>query len=172
MNLKLILSGQLRNKKEEEIPASDNKLNASLMLAFMAFFYGGFIYLMAKYGNGGLGLAASEHGQATDQLLKINFYIIILVFFITNTLLFYFAYKYHYKKERKALYYPHNNKLELLWTVVPASVLAVIIILGLRTWNQITALSSDEAIRVELYSKQFEFRQGTPVVNPEPINTR
>lgn len=153
----LELSGQLRNKKEEDIPAGDNKLNASLLMVFMLAFYAFFIWLMSKYGDGGLGISASEHGRDTDQLLKINFYIIIAVFFLTNTLLFYFAYKYQYKKGRKALYYPHNNKLELLWTVVPASVLAVIIILGLRTWNNIQANPSDEAVRVELYSKQFEW---------------
>ena len=153
----LELSGQLRNKKEEDISASDNKLNANLMLVFMVLFYGGFIWLMARYGNGGLGVSASEHGVTTDWLLAINFYIIIAVFFITNTLLFYFAFKYSYKKDRKALYFPHNNKLEMLWTIVPACVLAVIIILGLKTWNEIQAASSDEAIRVELYSKQFEW---------------
>lgn len=153
----LELSGQLRNKKEEDISASDNKLNANLMLVFMVLFYAGFIWLMARYGNGGLGVSASEHGVTTDWLLAINFYIIIAVFFITNTLLFYFAFKYSYKKERKALYFPHNNKLEMLWTIVPACVLAVIIILGLKTWNEIQAASSDEAIRVELYSKQFEW---------------
>lgn len=153
----LELSGQLRNKKEEDISASDNKLNANLMLVFMVLFYAGFIWLMARYGNGGLGVSASEHGVTTDWLLAINFYIIIAVFFITNTLLFYFAFKYSYKKDRKALYFPHNNKLEMLWTIVPACVLAVIIILGLKTWNEIQAASSDEAIRVELYSKQFEW---------------
>lgn len=153
----LELSAQLRNKREEEISAGDNKLNATLMLVFMLFIFGGFIWLMARYGNGGLGIAASEHGQSTDWLLAINFYIIIAVFFITNALLFYFAYKYSYNKNRQALYFPHNNKLEMLWTIVPACVLAVIIILGLKSWNEIQSLSSDEAVRVELYSKQFEW---------------
>lgn len=153
----LELSSDLRNKKEEEISEGDNKLNANLMFAFMIFFFGSFIWLMAKYGGGSLPVAASKHGAETDWLLKINFAIIILVFFATNFLLFFFANRYYYRKDRKALYYPHNNKLELLWTVVPACVLAVIIILGLKTWNDITAESDPEAVRIELYSKQFEW---------------
>ncbi len=57
----------------------------------------------------------------------------------------------------KAYWFPHNNKLELIWTVVPAAVLAVIIILGLRTWNEVTSDSSKEAINIELFSKQFDW---------------
>jgi cytochrome c oxidase subunit II len=45
----------------------------------------------------------------------------------------------------------------MLWTVVPAVVLAVIIILGLRSWNEQTSDATDEAIRIELFSKQFDW---------------
>lgn len=149
------LSAKLRNKKEEEVSLSDNKMNATFMLLFMFIFYGGFIWLMWKYGAGGLGVAATEHGVETDWLLMLNFLLIIVVFFITNTLLFVFSYKYYFRPERKAYYFPHDNKLEMAWTVVPAIVLFVIIFLGLKSWNDITAPASDDAIRVEVYSKQF-----------------
>jgi cytochrome c oxidase subunit II len=33
------MSSKLSNKREEDIPARDNKLNANLMLVFMAAFY-------------------------------------------------------------------------------------------------------------------------------------
>lgn len=149
------LSAKLRNKKEEDISLSDNKMNATFMLIFMFLFYGGFIWLMARYGDGGLGVAATEHGATTDWLLMLNFAIIIVVFFITNTLLFYYSYKYYYREDRKAYYFPHHNKLEMVWTIVPAIVLFAIIFLGLKTWNEITDMPSDDAVRVEIYSKQF-----------------
>lgn len=151
------LSSKLRNRREEEITNRDNRLNANLLLAFMILFYAGFIYLMTTYGWTGRGEAASIHGKETDWLLNINFVLIIAIFFLTNTLLFVFAFKYIRKPGVKAYYYPHNNKLELIWTVVPAVVLAVIIILGLNTWNDVTAPSSKEAIRIELFSKQFDW---------------
>ncbi len=151
------LSSKMRNRREEDISNRDNRLNASLLIAFMLFFYGGFIYLMTNFGWTGRGDAASIHGVETDWLLNINFVIIIAVFFLTNTLLFVFAYKYVRKPGVKAFYFPHNNKLELIWTVVPAIVLAFIIILGLKSWNDITGDSSKEAIRVELFSKQFDW---------------
>lgn len=151
------LTAKLRKNGENEIPTRDNFLNAKLMLAFMVFQFGGFIYLMVKYGWTGIGPAASIQGESTDWLLSLNFVIIFAVFFLTNFLLFYFSYKYVKRPGVSAYFYPHNNKLEMLWTVVPAAVLAVIIILGLKTWNELTSESPKDAIQVELYSKQFDW---------------
>ena len=152
------LTSQLRNRKEEEVTHRDNKLNAWLMLMFMFSFYAFFGYLVYKYGDGGLGESASEHGKQIDWLMDLNMWIITIVFFITNTLLFSFSFIYYYRKDRKAFWFPHSNKLELIWTVVPAIVLAVIIVLGLRAWNDITSIPEDgDAVRVEIYGKQFDW---------------
>jgi cytochrome c oxidase subunit 2 len=110
---------------------------------------------MLKYGWTGRGEPASLQGVETDWLLNVNFVIIIAVFFITNFLLFYFSYKYVRKPGVKATYYSHNNKLELIWTIVPAVVLAVIIILGLKSWSDLTSGPSKEAEKVELFAYQF-----------------
>lgn len=151
------LSSKLRNRREEDITNRDNRLNANLLLVFMILSYIGFFYLMAAYGWTGRGEPASKEGVETDWLLNVNFWIITLAFFMSNTLLFYFAFKYVRKPGVKAFYYPHNNKLEMIWTVVPAIVLAVIIILGLKIWNEVTGPSSKEAIKIELFSKQFDW---------------
>mgnify|MGYP001230279040 FL=1 len=116
------------NKNQEKVTRSENMLMANLMLVFMFVFFGFVIWLMFEYGaNSGLYEAASKHGKDIDDLLMINWYIILPVFFFTNTLLFGFSWKYYYREERKALYYPHNNKLEALWTIVPACALAFIV---------------------------------------------
>jgi cytochrome c oxidase subunit 2 len=151
------ISAKLRKTGEHEISNRDNNLNAKLMLGFMLALFIGFIYLMATYGWTGRGIAASAEGKETDSLLNLNFVIIIAVFFFTNFLLFFFTYKYVRKPGVKAFYYPHNNKLEMLWTVVPAIVLAVIIILGLKTWNDLVAPTGKEARRIELFAKQYDW---------------
>jgi cytochrome c oxidase subunit 2 len=151
------LSSKLRKEGEHETNSRDNKLNAKLLLVFMSFLFIGFIYLMLKFGWTGRGDSASVHGRELDWLLNINFILIITVFFITNTLLFTFAYKYIRKPGVKAFYFPHDNKLEMIWTVVPAVVLAIIIILGLRSWNTITDVAAKESINIELFSKQFDW---------------
>jgi cytochrome c oxidase subunit 2 len=151
------ISAKLRKNEEHEVSNRDNRLNARLMLSFMIALFLGFIYLMTAYGWTGRGVAASVEGKETDWLLNLNFVIVIMIFFFTNFLLFFFTFKYVKKPGVKAFYYPHNNKLEMIWTVVPAIVLAVIIILGLQTWNDLVAPTGKEAIRVELFSKQFDW---------------
>ncbi len=151
------LTSKLRNRGEHDITERDNNLNGKMMFGFMLAMYAFFFYLMATFGWTGRGEAASNIGKETDWLLDLNFIIIIAVFFLTNTLLFYFSYKYVRKPGVKALYFPHNNKLEMIWTIVPACVLAVIIILGLKKWNDATGDAKKEAIRVELFSKQFDW---------------
>jgi len=151
------LSSKLRKRGEHEISERDNRLNGMLMLTFMLIFFGAMIYLMIAYGWTGRGEAATEHGVRLDWLMKLNMVIVFAVFFGTNFMLFYFAYKYAKKPGAKALYFPHSTKLELLWTVVPAMALLVIIVLGLIEWDNATAKPSQEAIVVELYSKQFDW---------------
>ena len=151
------LSSKFRKEGEHETNSRDNKLNARLMLVFMGFLFIGFIYLMLTYGWTGRGEAASIHGKQTDSLLNLNFVIIIVVFYLTNALLFIFSYKYIRKPGVKAFYFPHDNKLEMIWTVVPAVVLAIIIILGLKSWNTITDEADKESINIELFSKQFDW---------------
>lgn len=151
------LSSKLRKRGEHEISNRDNRLNAKLMLTFMIVFFASMIYLMVNYGWTGRGEAATEHGARLDWLMGLNMVIVFAVFFSTNFLLFLFAYKYVKKPGTKALYFPHSTKLELIWTIVPAMALLVIIVLGLIEWNNATSRPDDEAIVVELYSKQFDW---------------
>lgn len=151
------LSSKLANKNEAEISEKNNNLNAKLMIVFVLALFAGFIWLMLKYGWTGRGMAASVHGHEVDWLLNLNFVIILFVFFLTHIVLFFFAYKYVRKPGVKAHFFAHSNKLEMVWTVIPAIALGVIIIFGLRTWNKITDVAAAESIRVELFSKQFDW---------------
>ena len=142
-------------KSQEKMTRGENMLMANLMLVFMVAFFGFIVWLISEYGaNAGLFKAASKHGEEIDELLMINWYVILPVFFLTNSLLFIFSWKYYHREERKALYYPHNNKLELVWTILPAIALAVIIVFGIRTWNGIM-YNNEKGQVVEVYAYQF-----------------
>lgn len=160
------LSISLRGKREEDISEADNRLNGGLFLAFMVLFYASFVWLLIKYGSYGTP-PASEHGVAVDRLMDFNMAIIFVVFFIVNTLLFWFSAKYYYRSDRKARFFAHDNRLELVWTVIPSVVLAVIIAYGLQTWNEMTGEASEDALRVELYSKQFDWTARYPGADGE-----
>ncbi len=156
------LTSRMRGKREEDISPADNRLNANLMWVFLITYFGFFLWLLIRYSDKMLPIAASEQGESTDWLLNFNWVILFIPFVITNVLLFTFAAKYVHNKNRRAFWQPHNNKLELIWTVIPAAVLAVIIIYGLRTWNTITSPASPDAIQVELYAKQFDWTARYP----------
>jgi len=82
------------------------------------------------------------------------------VFFITQITLFWFSFKYQQSDNRKAYYYPHNNKLELIWTVIPAIALTVLVGFGIYYWFKITGEAPKDAMVVEVTGSQFkwEFR--------------
>lgn len=151
------LTSKLRNRSEAEVDYRDNKFNANLLLLFGIGMFVSYIWMIARYGAGGNTVSASVEGVDYDWLFAVNLVLISLIFFVTNGLLFYFAWKYHAKPGAKAFYYPHNAKLELLWTAAPAVVLSVIIILGLVQWRDRTSAAGPNAQVIEIYSKQFDW---------------
>jgi cytochrome c oxidase subunit 2 len=99
--------------------------------------------------------SASEHGNWIQSMINVTLFFTGVVFLITHILLFYFTWKYRYKRSGKAYYYPDNNKLELAWTVVPAIVLTVLVAMGIDKWFKIFADAPEEAIKIEATAKQF-----------------
>jgi cytochrome c oxidase subunit 2 len=147
---------ELRKTREEDISYADNRMNAFLWILWMIVFFGASLYLMVKYTNT-LPESASEHGVALDMLMNVNLWFVTIVFFSMNGLLFFFSAKYYYRKDRVAKFFPHDNRLELIWTIIPSIVLAFLIIYGLRTWNEMTGNASEAAIKVEVTSEQFKW---------------
>ena len=156
---KIFELSQSKNENNQVANDNDNNLNGKLMFAFLLFIYGITIYSFWSYGDVFLPEAASEHGADYDQLMWISFAIILIVQTITQALLHYFAYKYRGKKGNKALFYADNDKLEMIWTVIPVFVLAGLILYGLYTWTDIMNVEeNDEALVVELYAQQFNWK--------------
>lgn len=149
-----ILRGEEKTRKE------NNRINAFILLAFLVLGLIGVWYCNEALKGKILGEAASEHGERIDTMLYITTAITGIVFLITQILLFWFGYKYQEKENRKAFYFPHNNKLELIWTVIPAIVLTILVGFGLYYWFQITGEAPKNAQVVEVVGKQFawEFR--------------
>lgn len=136
----------------------DNRRQGNLMLAFGIAFYLFMLYCFVSYTDRALPAAASEHGAEYDNLLLISMVLIMVVQVITQGLLHYFAFKYHGKKGRKALFFADNDKLEFIWTIIPVIVLSGLIIYGLFTWTEIMDIKEEEnPLVIELYAKQFDW---------------
>jgi cytochrome c oxidase subunit 2 len=137
---------------------NDNNVQGYLMFGFLAFIYIFTIYGLVKWGDLPLHTPASEHGSDVDTLMNITWVLIFIVQAITQVLLHFFAFKYRGKKDQKATFFADNNKLEAIWSSIPAVVLAGLILYGLYAWNNIMFVDEDEeVIVIELYAQQFKW---------------
>ncbi|WP_348822595.1 cytochrome c oxidase subunit II [Flavobacterium aestuarii] len=136
----------------------DNNVQGYLMFGFLAFIYIFTIYGVYTWGPLVLHTPASDHGALIDRLMNITWVLIFTVQAITQVLLHYFAFKYRGNKDKRALYFADNNKLEAIWSVIPAVVLAGLILYGLYAWTNIMFIDEDDdTVVIELYAQQFKW---------------
>jgi cytochrome c oxidase subunit II len=153
-------------KGEEKARKQNNKINAFLLISFLVlgligcWWCNDLYYGKTLFPQG----AASEIGEKIDLMLYITIAVTGVVFVITQVLLFWFAFKYQERDDRKAYYFPHNTKLELLWTTVPAIFLTVLVVFGLKYWFKMTGEAPKDSVVVEVTGHQFawEFRYPGP----------
>lgn len=149
-------------KGEEKSRKQTNRINGFLLIAFLIFgliavwWCNDLFYHKTLFPQG----SASVEGENIDTMMWITIIVTGIVFFITQILLFAFSFKYQESDKRKAYYFTHNNKLELLWTGVPAIVLTILVVFGLKYWFRFTSDAPKDAQQVEVTGHQFgwEFR--------------
>mgnify|MGYP005844727829 FL=1 len=146
---------------EEEMQYIVNKRQAALSMVFLVLFLIGCVVSAYMYKDWMLGYgphkAASAHGSSLDSMFNVTLFFTGIVFVITHIALFYFAWKYKGEKGRKALFMPHNNTLEIVWTVTPALVMAFLVIKGLDTWNEVMADVNPDEEYIEIEATGYQF---------------
>src|SRR5258705_4010498 len=145
---------------EEKAKKQTNRINGFMLLAFLIIGLIGVYYCNVRLRGKILDDSASVQGVDIDRMMWITLALTGIVFVITQVALFWFAYKYQASDKRKAYFYPHNNKLELIWTVIPAIALTVLVGFGIFYWFKITGDAPKDAMVVEVTGSQFkwEFR--------------
>ena len=151
------LLSEITNKDTNEVTDEDNNKNGILFLIIGFGFLAFVIWQMITWDHLLLPPASSVHGAEIDTLMKVSMTLILVVFFALSPMLFYFAYKYRGRSGNKAYFFAHNNKLEIVWTVVPTIILTALIIYGLRTWDRAMNPDITDATVIEVYSKQFDW---------------
>ncbi|MCG1034807.1 cytochrome c oxidase subunit II [Polaribacter sargassicola] len=136
----------------------DNKNQGKNAIYFMVFLYAMMIYCLIFLNVIMLPESASYEGEHDDNLFNITFWLIGIVQFLMQFLIFFFTFKYKGNKERKAKFYADSHKLEAIWTITPAVVLVLLIGYGLWQWNNVMDLSdSEDPITIEVYAQQFRW---------------
>lgn len=146
---------------EEEVQNVTNRRQGFLSLLFMVGFLIACIFSAYYYKNWMLGYgpheAASEHGGSLDRLFNITLFFTGIIFVITHILLFYYAFKYRGERGRKAKFIPHDNRLEVFWTLIPAVVMTFLVIGGLDTWNEVMADIGPDEEYIEIEATGYQF---------------
>ncbi len=160
------LVGLVKGKEKSD---TANKVNAFLFMVFsisstVAFLW----YSYAHFSEYTLPVA-SEHGKITDGLFWVTMAITVVAFVIISIAMFWFTYKYQYNPNRRAEFIADNHTLEILWTVVPAVVLALLIFKGLRVWNDITGPAKEDAEVIELVGQQWLWSARYPGVKDKQL---
>jgi cytochrome c oxidase subunit 2 len=161
--------------KTEEVEVEDlhldkaNDWNAIGLFAFWIICIVGLVWSYIDARKNFLPEASSIHGRETDYWFWVSMVVILIAFVIVNSLLFYFPIKYRYKVGKKATFYPHNNKLELIWTVIPALVMAGLVFTGLKVWNEVMDDAPEDAEVIEIMGRQFAWAVRYPGVDDNKL---
>lgn len=100
--------------------------------------------------------AASAHGVKIDFMFWTTTIITMFVFFITQILLWVFLFKYRGSDKRRGYYYPHNNTIEKVWTIIPAIVLTILVVFGFFTWRTVTNTDNLKGdLNIDITGHQF-----------------
>ncbi|HQW10531.1 MAG TPA: cytochrome c oxidase subunit II [Saprospiraceae bacterium] len=156
------INEMIKSARGEEI-SSEKSNNASAVgivvfgIAFLVLTIWSSWYYKNQMMGYGPHISASEQGVSIDKLFNVTLIMTGIVFVITHILLFYFSWRYRYKKGRKVLFMPHDNKLEVIWTIAPSIVMAYLVINGLVVWNKVmdTVKPGDNHIEIEATGMQF-----------------
>ncbi|MCB9329740.1 MAG: OmpA family protein [Lewinellaceae bacterium] len=155
------LTAEIKGEREARKDAS--KWNGWLSLGFVSIFLPAVMISAWLYKDQMMGYgphaAASEHGGTLDSMFNLTLILTGIVFVLTHIALFWYAYKYRWKENRKAEFIAHDNRLEVIWTAVPAVVMTLLVVRGLDAWNTVMAdVGSDEDfMEIEATGQQFNW---------------
>ena len=142
---------------EEVVKYKTNRVIAWLLVAFFLISLYGIWVCNEYFKDLMLPVAACENGMKYDSMFNVTLMVTGIVFFATQTVLFWFAFRYQSTATRKSFYFAHSNKLELIWTTIPAIAMAILVAIGLKNWAAVTSVAPADATVVEVVGKQFNW---------------
>lgn len=147
-------------------PFANNTFQSTLLLIFLVGFLAMVYYGYSVWGSWAWRSAATEHGQRIDTMFIVTTVIITIVLVVIHLLLLSFPYIYRMRSSQsRAYYYPHNDTIEKIWTIVPAVVLTILVLFGFFTWRSITNVPEDlqkSAVQIEVLGEQFQWQVRYP----------
>ena len=106
--------------------------------------------------------AVTQNGHEIDRLLMFIFWLTLAVFVLTQGVYIYFLVKYRHRKGVKAVYSHGNNKLEIVWTTIPAAIFILLAVYSDKLWLQIRGKAPANSLQIDIVAYQFGFHIRNP----------
>ena len=98
---------------------------------------------------------ASTYAPQIDDMFHLIMWITGVTFVIVEGMLLIFLWKYRHREGRVATYTHGNNRLEVIWTIIPALICVTLALLSRRMWEEIKEHMPQDAIHVQVTGEQF-----------------
>lgn len=106
--------------------------------------------------------AVTKNGHEIDSLLMVIFWLTLFAFVATQSVYIYFIVKYRHRKGVKAVYSHGNNKLEIIWTTIPAMIFILLAVYSDKLWFQLRGEAPKDSLRLDIVAYQFGFHVRNP----------
>ena len=97
----------------------------------------------------------STYSGRIDGLFRLILWITGIIFIVVELLLLAFLIRYRHREGRRARYTHGSNRLEVIWTIVPAVICVVLALLSRATWADIKQHIPREGVQIEVTAEQF-----------------
>ena len=97
----------------------------------------------------------SSFSGEVDGIFRLILWITGVIFVLVEALLVVFLIRYRHKDGRRARYTHGNNRLEVIWTIIPAVICVVLALVSRRVWAEIKQHMPEDAMQIEVTAEQF-----------------
>ncbi len=99
--------------------------------------------------------AATVGGHKVDHLLSFIFNLTGIVFVLVTGVYVYFIIKYRKRPGVRAVYSHGNDKLEAIWTLIPAAVFIGLAAYSNHLWKELRSPAPADSLRIDIVAKQY-----------------
>jgi cytochrome c oxidase subunit 2 len=98
---------------------------------------------------------ASTYAGRIDGIFNLILWITGIVFVLVETTLIAFIFKYRAKEGQRATYTHGSNRLEVIWTIIPALILVFLAVMSQDSWAYIRNHFPEKGTQIEITAEQF-----------------
>jgi cytochrome c oxidase subunit 2 len=100
---------------------------------------------------------ASTYAGRIDGIFRLILWITGIVFVAVETTLVVFLVKYRARDGRRATYTHGSNRLEVIWTIIPAIILVFLAVISQDTWAYIRNRFPEKGTMIDVTAEQFSW---------------